>query len=43
LFALEGRLVADAIGKRQQLEQALSRTLSRQETEIAWSRSYGDA
>ena len=42
LFALQGRVVADAIGQRQQLEAVLSRTPSREETSIAWSRSHGD-
>lgn len=42
LFALEGRVVADAIAQRESLEQALSRTPSRQETSLAWSRSHGE-
>lgn len=42
LFALQGRLVADAIGHRQQLEAVLSQTPSREETALAWSRTHGD-
>lgn len=42
LFALQGRLVADAIGRRQQLEAQLSRSLSREETSICWSRTHGE-
>jgi hypothetical protein len=42
LFALEGRVVADAIAQRQQLEQVLSRTPSRTETSLAWSRTHGE-
>lgn len=42
LFAMEARVVADAIAQRDSLEKTLSRTPSRRETQIAWSRSHGD-
>jgi hypothetical protein len=42
LFALQGRLVADAIGQRQHLEAVLRRTPSREETALAWSRTHGE-
>lgn len=42
LFALQGRLVADSIGQRKALESALSRTPSREETSICWSRTHGE-
>lgn len=42
LFALQARMVADAIGRREQLEAALRKAPSRAETELAWSRTHGD-
>lgn len=43
LFALQTRVVAEAIGQRQQLEAVLSQTPSREAIALAWSRTHGEA
>lgn len=42
LFALQTRVVAEAIGQRQQLEAVLSQPPSREAVTLAWSRSHGE-
>lgn len=42
LFALQFRLVHNSIAQRQELEERLSRTPSREESNLMWSRSHGE-
>lgn len=41
LFALQARLAADSIGRRQALETTLSRTPSREACTLMWERTHG--